>query len=260
MARKLIAKVKKAKNEQLYSRQQILMKYGLRSSQRMTIDEEINTLIKGMDHDYKRLKGILYGFKDKSLHDGGKDGDYKDREYVAEALQESNAMFQQAYMEQTRKFENAQQNQKGADQKNIDLDEYIIQVSKKLEHLEKKNLMNADSNLQFDSNFGLLQFVYLPQSVGETPAIASFGGSGTSGAADGDLEDSSAAKKGYTPKVLLQHSYFLATMLNLRSLAHFIFDVAALVLALILFLGGLDILVDKGYMDDYHQKWRINLN
>ena len=65
MARKLIAKVKKAKNEQLYSRQQILMRYGLKSSQRMTIDEEINTLIKGMDHDYKRLRGILVSYKDK---------------------------------------------------------------------------------------------------------------------------------------------------------------------------------------------------
>lgn len=112
MARKLIAKVKKAKNEQLYSRQQILMKYGLRSSQRMTIDEEINTLIKGMDHDYKRLKGILYGFNDKKLNEGGKDSDYKDREYVAEALQESKGMFVQAYQEQTMKFE---QNIKGVD-------------------------------------------------------------------------------------------------------------------------------------------------
>jgi len=65
VARKLIAKVKKAKNEQLYSRQQILMRYGLKSSQRMTIDEEINTLIKGMDHDYKRLRGILVSYKDK---------------------------------------------------------------------------------------------------------------------------------------------------------------------------------------------------
>jgi hypothetical protein len=32
VARKLIAKVKKGKNEQLYSRQRILVKYGLRSS------------------------------------------------------------------------------------------------------------------------------------------------------------------------------------------------------------------------------------
>jgi hypothetical protein len=41
------------------------MKYGLRSSQRMTIDEEITTLIKGMDHDYKRLRGILVSYKEK---------------------------------------------------------------------------------------------------------------------------------------------------------------------------------------------------
>lgn len=65
VVRKLIAKFKKGKNEQLYSRQQILIKYGLKSSQRMTIDEEINTLIKGMDHDYKRIRGILVTYKEK---------------------------------------------------------------------------------------------------------------------------------------------------------------------------------------------------
>jgi hypothetical protein len=31
----------------------------------MTIDEEISTLIKGMEHDYKRLKGILISYKEK---------------------------------------------------------------------------------------------------------------------------------------------------------------------------------------------------
>jgi hypothetical protein len=31
----------------------------------MTIDEEITTMIKGMDHDYKRLRSILQGYKEK---------------------------------------------------------------------------------------------------------------------------------------------------------------------------------------------------
>ena len=96
VARKLIAKVKKGKNEQLYSRQRILVKYGLRSSQRMTIDEEITTLIKGMDHDYKRLRGILTTYKEKK-GDELTDAEYDERQKVADLLHESNAMFQLSY-------------------------------------------------------------------------------------------------------------------------------------------------------------------
>ena len=56
-------------------------------------------------------------------------------------------MFQLAYQEQTRKFENNVNPSKVVDQTNVDLDEYLIQVTQKLEKLEKQNLVNADSNL-----------------------------------------------------------------------------------------------------------------
>jgi len=68
------------------------MRYGLRSSQRMTIDEEINTLIKGMDHDYKRLRGILTGYKEKKGDEVASD-ELEERDTVAELLRESNHMF-----------------------------------------------------------------------------------------------------------------------------------------------------------------------
>ena len=85
VARKFIAKIKKAKNEQLYSRQQILINYGVRSSQRATIDEEITSIIKGMDYDYKRLRGILMGFQDKQ-GDDFITKEYNEREKVSEML------------------------------------------------------------------------------------------------------------------------------------------------------------------------------
>ena len=69
VARKFLAKVRKGKDEQLFSRKQILYRHGLRSSQRMTIDEEITTLLKGMDHDQKRLRSILSTLKEKQGND-----------------------------------------------------------------------------------------------------------------------------------------------------------------------------------------------
>jgi len=72
------------------------MKFGLRSSQRMTIDEEITTLIKGMDHDYKRIRGILVSYKEKK-GDNLSDKEYNERQNVADLLQECNAMFQKSY-------------------------------------------------------------------------------------------------------------------------------------------------------------------
>lgn len=166
VARKLIAKVKKAKNEQLYSRQQILMRFGLRSSQRMTIDEEINTLIKGMDHDYKRLQGILLGYREKKGEDIASD-EIKEREKVSQLLLESNHLFQLAYQEQTRNFERTtgKNGSIGAEDKmSNDLDDNLMKVAKKLEGLEKQSLLEADADMQFDHNFGLLQYVYMPSS------------------------------------------------------------------------------------------------
>jgi len=58
----------------------------------MTIDEEINTLIKGMDHDYKRLRGILTGYKEKKGEEVTNE-ELDERNTVAELLRESNHMF-----------------------------------------------------------------------------------------------------------------------------------------------------------------------
>lgn len=91
VARKLIAKIKKGKDQQLNSRKVILIKHGLRSSQRMTIDEEINTLIKGMDHDYKRIRGILVGYKEKKGDDLNNE-EFDRRTQIADLLQESKGL------------------------------------------------------------------------------------------------------------------------------------------------------------------------
>jgi len=64
--------------------------------------------------------------------------------------------------------------------------------------LEKQNIMSGDSDLQFDSNFGLLQFVYLPTAHESSP-ITAFAGSGGSGEADGEM----SASKPYEAKVRL---------------------------------------------------------
>ena len=63
--RKTIAKLKKGKNELLYSRQQILMRCGLRSSERRTIDEEIETLFKSMNHYINQLRQTINTYKEK---------------------------------------------------------------------------------------------------------------------------------------------------------------------------------------------------
>jgi len=94
--------------------------------------------------------------------------------------------------------------------------------------------------------------VFLPTSA--THDIAGSGGSG--GEADSQNID---VNKPYEGKVRLQHSYFLATMLNFRSLPHFIFDCVILCLSMMFFFGGMNILVSKGQIENYHQKWRFNL-
>lgn len=87
-------------------------------------------------------------------------------------------MFQKSYQEQTRKFESKDPQRDKFEA--IDLDEYLLKVSKKLESLEKQNMRNADSSdLQYDNNFGLLNFVYLPGGNENTGgAHGSMGGSG----------------------------------------------------------------------------------
>lgn len=58
----------------------------------MTIDEEIHHIIKGMDHDYSRLKKNLYGFQEIKGEEY-KTYEYLEREAVAEQLNETNTMF-----------------------------------------------------------------------------------------------------------------------------------------------------------------------
>ena len=66
----------------------------------------------------------------------------------------------------------------------MDLDEYLVKVSRKLESLEKQNLLYADStDLQFDNDFGLLSMVYLPAAT--DMAAGPSGGSGGEADAEG---------------------------------------------------------------------------
>lgn len=85
ISRKLMARVKKAKDNQLYSRQQILIRYGIKSSQRMAIDEEINSLIKTMEHEIKRLASIHSGYQEK-MGDELDDFEFKERKIILETL------------------------------------------------------------------------------------------------------------------------------------------------------------------------------
>ena len=58
----------------------------------------------------------------------------------------------------------------------------------------------------------------------------------------------------------MHHSYFLATMLNFRSLGHVVFDVVMLLTAIAFFFGGMNNLYRKGYITNYHQRWTIELD
>ena len=62
----------------------------------MTIDEEITTLIKGMDHDIKRLRSILATLKEKN-GDEPESMELQDRKKVNELISESKNMFERLY-------------------------------------------------------------------------------------------------------------------------------------------------------------------
>ena len=62
----------------------------------------------------------------------------------------------------------------------------------------------------------------------------------------------------YEPKVRMYHSYFLATILNFRSLGHIICDACLIILSLILFFGGMSALAEKNIIGDYHSPWAYN--
>jgi len=58
----------------------------------MTIDEETTTLIKGMDHDFKRLRTILVSYEDKK-GDELNEKELAARKQVAEIVQECQTRF-----------------------------------------------------------------------------------------------------------------------------------------------------------------------
>ena len=128
----------------------------------------------------------------------------------------------------------------------VDLDEYLVRVSKKLESLEKQNVLNADSSdSQYDNNFGLLNFVYLPGGNDNENTVGGGGDSGGSG-------DSDVSPKNYVAKLRMQHSYFLSTILNFRSTAHFCCDICLILTSMVFFFGALSTMVQKGRLDNYH--------
>ena len=47
----------------------------------MAIDEEINSLIKTMEHDVKRLRGVLSGYQEK-MGDNLEDNELKERNLI----------------------------------------------------------------------------------------------------------------------------------------------------------------------------------
>ena len=73
------------------------------------IDEEINSLIKGMEHDYKRLVSNLNQYIEKK-GDLGEQKDYKTRQDVAQLLKHCLDEFKNTYREQTAKFQAAIKN------------------------------------------------------------------------------------------------------------------------------------------------------
>ena len=60
-----MTRLKKGKQQRLVTRASILTTYGLRSRERITIDEEINSMLKIFDADMKRLRGIFDTYKEK---------------------------------------------------------------------------------------------------------------------------------------------------------------------------------------------------
>ena len=65
VARRLIAKIKKGRYDAMFSRHTILKKPTRDNRAAQIIYEEITTLVKGMHHDLKRLKGILNSISEK---------------------------------------------------------------------------------------------------------------------------------------------------------------------------------------------------
>ena len=115
---------------------------------------------------------------------------------------------------------------------------------------------NDSSDRHFDSHFGLLQHIYLPSTEAKEN-IQMYSASGGSGG-QGDNEAAAQFQQQfdkYEPKVRMYHSYFLATILNFRSMGHACCDACLIIISLLFFFGGMSALVEKQVIGDYHVTW-----
>jgi len=84
-------------------RANLIQSYGLQSRERITIDEEINSIIKIFESNLKRLNGIIVTYSDKK----GKEVDTQDikqREWVIKQQKETMKLFKNEYEGQTKAF------------------------------------------------------------------------------------------------------------------------------------------------------------
>ena len=72
IARKQLVKLKKGKYQRLPTRANIISKFGLKSKERITIDEDINSMIKLYEADMNQLRSNMSSYRlkinEKELH------------------------------------------------------------------------------------------------------------------------------------------------------------------------------------------------
>jgi hypothetical protein len=114
VSRKQIARLKKAKQQRLLTRQDILNTYGLRSRERISksrlvfnpclaIDEEITSMMKNFEADQKRLRAIMLNFEEKKPD--MVEQEKKERQELILMIKDSFNLFKLAFNEQTLKAE-----------------------------------------------------------------------------------------------------------------------------------------------------------
>ena len=103
IVRKQIARLKKGKHQKLQTRQEILQTYGLKSRERITIDEEITSLTKNFEADQKRLRAIMSNFDEKKPDMG--EGERRERNDLIQMCKDCFNLFKLAYNEQTARME-----------------------------------------------------------------------------------------------------------------------------------------------------------
>eukprot|EP00347_Sterkiella_histriomuscorum_P004537 403360085 len=104
--RKQLARLKKGRYQRLRTRQHILLTYGLRSRERITIDEEVNSMMKVFEADQKRLKSILQTYEEKKTD--LLEREKKERLEVIQMAKDCFSLFKLEYNDQTNKFEKGQ--------------------------------------------------------------------------------------------------------------------------------------------------------